>query len=195
MVTTAPPLEPSDERQSSFTAQDFQLTVGLVYILWGALIILWSRINLFVKREDIIALAQTTSALAAISLTGLTILQDRGTAQRFLRILLAAITLVFVLATTVAWISVLLITVPEFQNVRLTIGVVIGYFFVGYGVASLTAVRRELRVIGFLLPFSIPFDLAFARTDLFAVAIALSLGGMIYLLMSSAVLTLVTAKR
>jgi len=167
-----------------------------VYIIWGVLIILWSDINVFVKREDIIGLAQTTSALAAISLTGLTILQDRGTTQRFLRVLLAAITMIFVLATTVGWISVLLVTISDFQPVKLTVGVFIGLGFTFYGAVSfLPPDTFGVRVLGFMIPFVLPLQLVLFPRDLFAVTLALSLGGMIYLLVSSAALTLVTWKR
>lgn len=179
-----------------------QLSAGSL-LLWGYILVEWSgMLHISVSREDIIELAQTTSAMAGITLAALAVLQRR---QKPLKLFFGALTTVFVLATIVAWITAMVTTNQEPQPAELHFGGIIGFI---YMTAGILCIRRQLvfallrqkpelkykaslnsRVAIFILPFALVGIWPFNGTP-FGPGIALALGGMIYLLAATTFLTL-----
>lgn len=180
-------------------SSDFDFLSGLSFMMWGILIFTSKQYSIALKRDDIINLAQTTSALAGIALAALAIIQKK---EVFLKMLLALVTLIFVLATTTAWLTAIIVggTASEVQNLHLKYSLCCGIIFIFYGglriSASLPDVlneslsipvntwgkwRKYSRGTAFILPIFL-VDIWSNDAYSFGPTVALSIGGMIYLL-------------
>lgn len=168
----------------------FEFLSGSSFFIWGALIYFSRDLNISLKRDDIVELAQTTSALAGIALAALAILQDR---EKFLKLFLAVITTIFILATTVAWLTVMFVgqTQSEWQSIQLRCSGWIGILFFSYGFSRMAGFKWRQWGIEFAYPFSraaaflLPVFLVGvwpSDKSSFGPSVALSMGGMIYLL-------------
>src|SRR6266852_3941037 len=146
------PLNVPGERQTDdqglwLDEEAFCFANTFFFFLLGVFII-WSRkIQLWIKRDDIIGLAQTTAAMAAISLAIVTVLQEKRSRERYTRAVLWLITAVFVVATCSGWLDVLTRN-PSSEKVEplvlhVTIGVGVFCFAWGGGYFALYSLRRN----------------------------------------------------
>ncbi|HZV36983.1 MAG TPA: hypothetical protein VFB72_20570 [Verrucomicrobiae bacterium] len=202
----APPRETevaSELRPDGFHGFLFELLAGGAFVTWGLFIYFSRKQNILLKREDIVELAQTTSALAGITLAAVAFLQAR---EKLLKLFLAALTVIFVLATTVAWLTVMLVGEAEgFKPVHLRFAGVIGIVFSIYGYVRLLFARlvsefgswSRIRVVWNSLVFVLPFAVVGVwpeDTSSYGPAAALSVGGMIYLV-AAAIFLIVAVNR
>ena len=164
------------------------------------LIIFFSgKFEVWTRRDDLIGLVQTTAALAAVGLAVLTLIQEIRNRNRYLKLLLAGVTVAFLLATLTGWLAVLTIKPGEHDlrslSVRfLILGVI--YLAVGTSGISLAPWDRRSKAVSFARLYDYSFFvlplgsfLLWSRDlSLAAVTIVLSLGGMVYLVCGAVVL-------
>jgi hypothetical protein len=186
------------------SATDYRVGTAISFMAWGAILLIFFYSRLFeawFKRDDLIGLAQTVAGLAAVALAIITIVQETGSRDRFLKLLLAAITLLLLLATLLGWLAVFTIEPVEknggtklLLRVVMVAGVYLALGASGIGVA-ITGRRKSAKIhaVYDYSPFVAPF-VAFAiwspQGSLTGIAIALSVGGMAYLVVSTIVLLL-----
>lgn len=193
MPRTEPPTSP----QLSATA--YRVDTALSFVAWGGILLLFFYTRLFevwFKRDDLIGLAQTVAGLAAVALAIITIVQETGSRDRFLKLLLAAITLMLLLATLVGWLAVFTIEPVEKNGgtkllLRMVIvaGVYVALGLSGIGAAvsgrhKSTSIHAAYDYSPFVAPF-VAFALWSPQAPLTGIAIALSVGGMAYLVVST----------
>jgi hypothetical protein len=170
-------------------------------LLWGCILILFfclGQFRVWVKRDDLIALAQTTAAVASIAIAVLAYLHDVGSKDRFFRLFLAALAFVLLLGTITGWLAALTMkppvppsTEPEFTGLALRFLAVGSIFFctgVSGGLVVWRGARWPLLQVRFDYSFlSSPLVVfaAFAiwptNASLVAIALALSIGAIAFL--------------
>jgi hypothetical protein len=170
-------------------------------LLWGGILIVLfclGQFRVWVKRDDLIALAQTTAAVASIAIAVLAYLHDVGSRDRFFRLFLAALAFVLLLGAITGWLAALTMKPavppspePEFTGLAMRF-LAVGAIFSCAGVSGGIAVWRGA---GWPL-FQVRFDYSFFSSplvvlaafgvwptngSLVGIALALSIGAIAYL--------------
>src|ERR1700675_973586 len=86
----------------------YRILLAASYSVWGGLLIILGythRFTMLVKRDDFLPLTSTTAALAAIALAILTYLHETASRDRYLKLDLAGLTSLFLLATTTGFLA------------------------------------------------------------------------------------------
>lgn len=188
------------------SARAYRILVSVSFAGWGGLLLVFFYSGAFefaTKREDFLSLIETTAGLSALALAVLAFLHEMGSRDRYLKLALASLTLVFLLATTTGLLTTLTFPANEgFRALRFRF-LVVGLVYVGVAVSGVAVIRlapftrvplEKMAKVQtaydysvFLVPVS-AFALWSRDTSLAAVTITLSLGGLVLLLCSVAVL-------
>ncbi len=185
----------------------YRVLLSTSYSLWGGILILFGytgRFALSVKRDDFLSLISTTAALAAITLAILTYLHETASRDRYLKLVLAGLTLLFLLATATGFLTALAYRPfdQQFRTLNFRF-LVLGFFFIGAAlpmplaafVARMSPMAaRVVARFGGRYDYSLfaaaaaTFAVWSSEVSLLAVTIVATLGGMVLLLCSTAVM-------
>lgn len=186
---------------ASLSAKNYRAGLSASFALWGCILILFfclGQFSVWVKRDDLIALAQTTAAVASIAIAVLAYLHDVGSRDRFFRLFLAALAFVLLLGTITGWLAALTMkpsvpssTEPEFTGLALRF-LAVGSIFCCTGVSGgivvwrgarwpLLQVRFDYSFLSSPLVVLAAFGVWPTKGSLVGIALALSIGAIAYL--------------
>jgi len=185
----------------------YRVLLSTSYSLWGGILIVFTNVGKFsvsVKRDDFLPLISTTAALAAIAIAILTYLKETASRDRYLKLALAGLTTMFLLATITGFLSAFTFSTADqhFEKLHLRF-IVLGFFYIGVAaiipfgtvltklgpiILSATAVVERIQDYSFFLAAAATFVVWTSEFSLAAVTIVATLGGMVLLLSSSAVM-------
>jgi hypothetical protein len=183
------------------SSKNYRVGLSASFLLWGCMLLLFfclGQFNVWVKRDDLIALAQTTAAVASIAIAVLAYLHDVDSKDRFFRLFLAALTFVLLLGTLTGWLAALTMrppvppsTGPEFTGLALRFLVVGSIFFctgvsgglvVWRGAWPLLQVRFDYSFFSSPLVVFAAFAIWPVNASLAGITLALSIGAIVYLI-------------